>query len=110
MLFHVGLRLRQKIFAKAIFVFHVNDGLLCACNTLGAASGGILYRFVGRDVLDVLGVHGFRTVRRHEDLDRFIVIADGVLVERTLDALTRAMKIMILPCPGRPAAINKTRR
>jgi hypothetical protein len=77
----------------------------------GSASSGILYRFVGRDVLDVLGVHGFRTVRRHEDLDRFIVIADGVLVERTLDALTRAMKIMgIQRCPGRPAAINKTRR
>jgi hypothetical protein len=37
-------------------------------------------------VLDVLGVHGFLAVRRHEDFCCFIVIADGTLIERTLNA------------------------
>ena len=31
-------------------------------------------------------VHGLFSVRRHEDLHRFVVIADGALVERTLNA------------------------
>ena len=30
--------------------------------------------------------HGLLAVRRHEDLDGFVVIAVGALVERTLDA------------------------
>jgi hypothetical protein len=38
------------------------------------------------NVLDVRRVHRFCAVRLHEDLDGFVVIAVGALVERTLDA------------------------
>jgi hypothetical protein len=41
---------------------------------------------VGRHMLDVLGVHRLRTPSRHEDLHRFVVIADGAAVQRTLHA------------------------
>ena len=37
-------------------------------------------------MLDVRRIDGFRTVRRHEDLHGFVVIADGAGVERTLVA------------------------
>ena len=85
----------------------------------GSASGGILYRFVGRHVLDVLGVHGFLAVRRHEDFCCFVVIAVGTLVERTLRAdqvylltgtpMTNRPRDLynLLRCVGHPAARRK---
>jgi hypothetical protein len=41
---------------------------------------------VRRDVLDVLGVHGFLSVCWHENLDGFVVIADGTGIERAANA------------------------
>jgi hypothetical protein len=42
---------------------------------------------IRRNVLDILGVYGFLAVRRHENLHRLVVIADGAMIERTHDAL-----------------------
>ena len=41
---------------------------------------------IGRHVLDARRIDGLRTVRRHENFYCFVVIADGTLIERTLDA------------------------
>jgi hypothetical protein len=43
-------------------------------------------RHVWRHVLDVRRVHGLLAVRRHEDLHRFVVIADGATVPCSLAA------------------------
>jgi hypothetical protein len=65
------------------------------------------------NVLDVRRVHRFCAVRRHEDLDGFVVIAVGALVERTLDARSLSCLLIVgvtaaivLRCDHEVAAIE----
>jgi hypothetical protein len=61
-------------------------------------------RDVRRNVLNVLGVHGFLSVCWHEDFCCFVVITVGTGIERTRDAVSipRCFEKRVLP-PGVPA-------
>jgi hypothetical protein len=48
---------------------------------------------VGRAVLGVVNNNGLFAPGRHEDLDRFVVIAVGALVERALNAVVAATEM-----------------
>jgi hypothetical protein len=41
-------------------------------------------------MFNMRSIHGFLGVRRHEDLNGVVVIADGALIERSLDASSLA--------------------
>jgi hypothetical protein len=68
-------------------------------------------RDIGRHVLDERRVHRFCSISRHEDLHRFVVIAVGTVVERTLDACRSGKLVGLLvgnPAFAIPSAIRRT--
>jgi hypothetical protein len=57
-------------------------------------------------VLDVGRVHWFRAVGGHEDFDGFVVIANGALIERTLDASAKVPRISALTASAEDCSAN----